>query len=48
MVPRVNFEGKYNQTFALIQEHVSFGRHLLYYHQVPAEYDNINNAASPA
>jgi hypothetical protein len=48
IVPRVNFQEKYNETFALIKEHVSSGKHFLGYHKAPAKYANIDNAVSPA
>jgi len=48
IVPRRNFQEKYNQTFALIKQHVSSGKHLLGYHKTPKEYANTNNAANPA
>lgn len=48
IVPRVNFQEKYNETFALIKKHVSSGKHFLGYHKAPAKYGNIDNAVSPA
>ncbi|KAF3046657.1 hypothetical protein E8E12_011451 [Didymella heteroderae] len=48
IVPRINFEEKFNETFALIMEHVSSGKHFLGYHKVPAKYGNIDNAVSSA
>lgn len=48
IVPRRNFQEKFNQTYALIKEHVSAGKHLLGYHKTPVKYANTNNAISPA
>lgn len=48
IVPRINFEKKYNETFSLIKKHVSSGKHFLGYHKAPAKYGNIDNAVSPA
>ena len=48
IVPRVNFREKYNETFTLIKEHVSSGKHFLGYHKAPAKYGNTDNAVSPA
>ncbi|KAJ4992083.1 FAD binding domain-containing protein [Stagonosporopsis vannaccii] len=48
IVPRANFQEKYNETFALIKEHVSSGKHFLGYHKAPANYGDIDNAVSPA
>jgi hypothetical protein len=46
--PRRNFQEKFNETFALIKEHVTSGRHLLGYHKAPKRYANTNNAVNPA
>jgi hypothetical protein len=48
IVPRVNFKEKYNQTFALLKEHVMSGKHFLGYHKAPKKYANTDNAVSPA
>jgi hypothetical protein len=48
IVPRRNFQEKFNETYALIKEHVSAGKHLLGYHKTPVKYANTNNAISPA
>ncbi|KAE8824776.1 hypothetical protein PTNB85_09540 [Pyrenophora teres f. teres] len=48
IVPRRNFVEKYEETFALIKEHVSDGKHFLGYHKAPKRYANTNNAVNPA
>lgn len=48
IIPRRNFQEKFNQTYALIKEHVSLGKHLLGYHKAPKKYANTNNAIHPA
>ncbi|KAF5850704.1 hypothetical protein GGP41_010362 [Bipolaris sorokiniana] len=48
IIPKRNFQEKFNQTFALIKEHVSTGKHLLGYHKAPKKYANANNAVHPA
>jgi len=48
IVPRRNFLEKYDETFALIKEHVLSGKHFLGYHKAPKKYANTNNAVSPA
>jgi hypothetical protein len=48
IVPRVNFKEKYNQTFALIKDHVMSGKHFLGYHKAPKKYADTDNAVSPA
>ncbi|KAF2133002.1 FAD binding domain-containing protein [Dothidotthia symphoricarpi CBS 119687] len=48
IVPRVNFQEKFNETFSLIKKHVSSGKHFLGYHKAPVKYANTNNAVSPA
>ncbi|KAH7094849.1 hypothetical protein FB567DRAFT_511218 [Paraphoma chrysanthemicola] len=48
IVPRVNFKEKYNETFALIKDHVLAGKHLLGYHKAPKDYANTDNAVHPA
>ena len=48
IIPRRNFQEKFNQTFGLIKEHVSSGKHLLGYHKTPKKYANTDNAVSPA
>ncbi|KAF2022912.1 FAD-binding domain-containing protein [Setomelanomma holmii] len=47
-VPRVNFQEKYNETFALIKGYVMSGKHLLGYHKAPKKYANVDNAVNPA
>jgi hypothetical protein len=42
-----NFKERCNETFALIKEHISSGKHFLGYHKAPAKYDRIDNAVSP-
>lgn len=48
IIPKRNFQEKFNQTFSLIKEHVSAGKHLLGYHKAPKKYANTNNAVHPA
>ncbi|KAF3001291.1 hypothetical protein E8E13_004580 [Curvularia kusanoi] len=48
IVPRFNFKEKYDETFALIKEHVSSGKHFLGYHKAPVKYGNVDNAVNPA
>jgi hypothetical protein len=48
IVPRANFKEKYNETFSLIKEHVTSGKHFLGYHKAPKKYANTDNAVSPA
>lgn len=48
IVPRANFNEKYNETYALIREHLEAGRHFLGYHKAPKKYANTNNAVNPA
>jgi hypothetical protein len=47
LVPRRNFDQKFNETFALIKEHVTLGKHFLGYHNAPKNYANTNNAVHP-
>jgi hypothetical protein len=48
IVPRINFERKFNETFTLLKEHVSAGRHFLGFHNAPKKYANTDNAVHPA
>lgn len=48
LVPRINFEKKYNETYALIKSYVLAGKHFLSYHNAPKKYANTDNAVIPA
>jgi hypothetical protein len=48
IIPRRNFQEWYNETFALIKEHVSAGKHLLGYHKAPKKYAKTDNAINPS
>ncbi|PVI01102.1 FAD binding domain-containing protein [Periconia macrospinosa] len=52
LVPRRNFVEKYEETYSLIKEHVSSGKHFLGYHNAPSNAKpsiaNQNNAVHPA
>ncbi|OAG03355.1 FAD-binding domain-containing protein [Paraphaeosphaeria sporulosa] len=48
IVPRANFEKRYNETFDLIKQHVSSGKHFLGYHKAPIAHGNTDNAVNPA
>ncbi|KAF2746115.1 FAD-binding domain-containing protein [Sporormia fimetaria CBS 119925] len=48
IIPRRNFKQKFNQTYALIEEHVKAGRHWLGFHNAPVRNGNTNNAVHPA
>jgi hypothetical protein len=48
LVPRVNFDKKYDETYALIKEHVTLDKHFLGYHNAPVAYANTDNAVKPA
>jgi FAD/FMN-containing dehydrogenase len=48
IVPRRNFEEKYNETYALIKEHVMTGKFWLGYHKAVKNYGDTDNAVNPA